>query len=118
MWFTPEDDRQVCVCIMYVGGKGEREGGIYSLHRQGSTTCGQEAASVFLSPFTWSLSMKPSFSPPPPRHPQAGLYIRGDPSRLRTALSRHLVDGDNLTVVFVGGSITLGNSPDGLSFPQ
>jgi len=51
---------------------------------------------------------------------QAGLAMHGNPSRLRLALDRLLNQGGNFTVTFVGGSITVGETPDGsgLSMPQ
>ena len=48
----------------------------------------------------------------------AGLAVHGNPSRLRVALDRFLHHQGNFTVTFVGGSITVGESHDGLSMPQ
>jgi len=47
----------------------------------------------------------------------AGLHLEGQPSRLRAALHRYLNKGGNLTIAFVGGSITFGaGKMDGLPY--
>ena len=45
--------------------------------------------------------------------PQAALAMRGDPTRLRAAAHRYLHEGRNLTVAFLGSSITYGTGAGG-----
>lgn len=49
---------------------------------------------------------------------QAGLSVLGDPSRLRSALHRLLVEKGRITITFIGASHTVGFTPNGLSMPQ
>ena len=50
---------------------------------------------------------------------QAGLTNQGSMQRLRAALDRYLHKGANLTVTFLGGSITAGaGQEEGLNYPM